>query len=75
MPRIVTETSTRLSLSSGDKLEVAGPLKDVEKVLENATRSGPGTLAWLTDVQSGVPVGVNPAHVVTVTARAAEGER
>lgn len=75
IPGIGTGTLTRLSLSTGDGLEVAGSLKDVEKLLQDAARSSPGTLAWLTDVQTGRPVGVNPAHVVTVTAGGAEAQR
>jgi hypothetical protein len=51
-------------------LEVAGALEDVEKLLQNAARSSPGTLAWLTDARHGTAVGVNPVHVVTVTAAA-----
>ena len=47
---------------------MAGSLQDVEKLLQNAARSSPGTIAWLTDARTGASVGVNPAHVVTVTA-------
>jgi hypothetical protein len=59
--------STRLLLSTGDQLEVAGALEDVEKPLQNAVRSSPGTLARLTDAVSGELICVNPAHVVTLT--------
>jgi hypothetical protein len=48
-------------------LEVAGTLEDVEKLLQNAVRSSPGTLARLQLAGSGEMVGVNPAQVVTVT--------
>jgi|1186.fasta_scaffold427403_4 hypothetical protein len=68
MPGIQSGSSTKLSLSTGDGLEVEGTLQDVEKLLQNASRSSPGTLAWLTLTLSGEAVGVNPAHVVTVTA-------
>ena len=54
-------------MSTRDTLEVAGSLQDVEKLLQNASRSSPGTLAWLTEAGSGTAVGVNPAQVVTVT--------
>jgi hypothetical protein len=43
---------------------VAGTIEDVEKPLMNASRSGPGTLAWLKDADSGESVCVNPIHVV-----------
>jgi hypothetical protein len=67
--------STKLLLSSGMGLEVAGSLGEVEKLLQDAVRSSPGTLAWFADARSGDRVGVNPAHVVTVTAVAGDAER
>ena len=57
---------TRLLLSTGDQLDVAGALEEVEKPLQNAARSSPGTLARLTDAVSGELVCVNPTHVVTL---------
>jgi hypothetical protein len=53
--------------STGDRLEVEGTIQDVEKPLQNAARSSPGTLAWLTEADSGASVCVNPTHVVTLT--------
>jgi hypothetical protein len=53
-------------LSSGGTLEVEGSLLDVEKPLQNAVRSGPGTFAWLKEANTGEAVAVNPAHVVTL---------
>jgi hypothetical protein len=64
---IAGEPSTKLLLSTGASLEVAGTLEDVEKLLQNAVRSSPGTLARLQLAGSGEMVGVNPAQVVTVT--------
>ena len=58
--------STLLLLATGEQLEVDGPMSDVEKALENAARSGAGTLASLTETATRKPVGVYPAHVVTV---------
>jgi hypothetical protein len=58
--------STLLLLVTGEQLEVEGGLDAVEKVLENAARSGAGTLAMLSETTSEQPVGVYPAHVVTV---------
>jgi hypothetical protein len=66
-PGIGTRPSTRLLLSTGDRLEVAGTVDDVQKPLENASRSSPGTLARLKDADSGESVCVNPTHVVTLT--------
>lgn len=64
MPPIGAHPSTRLLFSTGDRLEVRGSIQDVEKPLQNAARSSPGTLAWLEDADSGKPVYVNPVHVV-----------
>jgi hypothetical protein len=58
--------STLLLLVTGEQLDVDGPMSDVDKTLENAARSGAGTLALLTETASQKPVAVNPAHVVTV---------
>jgi hypothetical protein len=55
-----------LHLSTGATLEVEGSPVDVEKQLQNAVRSSPGTLAWVKDASTGEAVAVNPAHVVTL---------
>jgi hypothetical protein len=60
-------SSTKLLLSTGDCVEVSGTPEDVGKLLQDAVRSSPGTLAWLRDADGEAPVGVNPAQVVTVT--------
>lgn len=66
-PVIGTRPSTKLLLSTGDQLEVAGTIEDVEKPLQNASRSSPGTLAWLKDADSGESICVNPTHVVLLS--------
>ena len=58
--------STTISLATGESLEVGGSVEEVVKQLENATRSGAGTFAWLEDAASGERIGVRPAHVVVV---------
>jgi hypothetical protein len=60
--------TTLLVLTTGDKLEVAGEPEDVGRILQDAVRSSSGTLAWLDDADGNGVVGVNPAHVVMVTA-------
>jgi hypothetical protein len=57
--------STTISLATRENLEVGGSLDDVAKQLENATRSGAGAFAWLTDAASGERIAVRP-HVVLV---------
>ena len=59
-------SSTKLLLANGDHLEVDGEIEDVQKQLQNAARSSPGTLAMLKDTGTDGPVGVNPEHVLTI---------
>ena len=68
-PKIQTidaSTSTNLLLSTGEHLPVRGTLADVQKQLQDAVRSSPGSLALLTEATTGEEICVNPAHVVTV---------
>jgi hypothetical protein len=59
-------SSTKILLIGGDQVEVDGLIEDVERRLQDAARSSPGTLAWLNDAGTDERVGVNPAHVVTL---------
>jgi hypothetical protein len=58
--------STKLLLVTSEQLEVQEAIEHVEKRLQNAARSTPGTLAWLTDAGTEEQVGVNPNHVMTL---------
>ena len=58
--------TTRLLLSTGDQLEVEGSIDGVTKELENAARSGSGTLARLKVADTGEPLAINAAHVVAI---------
>ena len=58
--------TTKLLLSTGDQLEVEGSLPEVIKQLENAARSSAGTLAQLTQAETGELVAINAAQVVTI---------
>jgi hypothetical protein len=58
--------TTKLLLTTGDQLEVDGSLEEATKELENAARSSAGTLARLTDAETGEPVAINAALVVAV---------
>ena len=57
---------TRILLTTGEQLELDASVDEVVKELENAARSSAGTLARLTQSDSGEPVAVNAAHVVLV---------
>jgi hypothetical protein len=72
---IAARPSTMVLFSTGDRLEVAGAIEDVEKPLQDAARSSPGTLAWLKDAGTGESVCVNPAHVVALTRASQEPGR
>jgi hypothetical protein len=67
MRSIGPRPATKVLLSTGDSLDVEGTTQEVEKPLQNAARSSPGTLAWLKDADTGESVCVNPVHVVTLT--------
>jgi hypothetical protein len=58
--------STKLLLVTGDQLEIDATLDEVVKELENAARSSAGTLARLTQAETGEPVAVNATQVVAV---------
>ena len=58
--------TTKLLLATGEQLEVDAGFDEVIKALENAARSSAGTLARLTEAESGEPLAVNVGQVVTV---------
>ena len=66
MAGITTQDSTYLLLTTGEHLAVRGTLQDVQKRLQDAVRSSPGSLALLTEAATDEQIGVNPAHVVTI---------
>ena len=59
-------TTTKILLATGEQLEVDASLEEVVKELHNSARSSAGTLARLTQAESGEPVALNAAHVVLV---------
>ena len=58
--------TTTLLLATGDALDIAGSPEKVAKMLEDATRSSAGTLAWLESASDEERFGVNPAQVVWI---------
>jgi hypothetical protein len=60
------DETTTLLLATGETVEVKGPLDQIAKELENATRSSAGTLAWFDDAEAHERLGLNPSHVVLV---------
>jgi hypothetical protein len=57
-----------IKLVTGDAFTVEGTLDEVEKKLSDAARSAHSRLAWFTQHGAGDLVGVNPAHVASLTA-------
>jgi hypothetical protein len=62
----ISMATTKLLLATGDRLEVEASLDEVVKELENAARSSAGTLAQLTQAETGEPVAINAAQVVMI---------
>jgi hypothetical protein len=56
--------ATTLLLSTGDQRVVDGSLAEVVKELEDAARSSVGTLARLTQAETGEPIAISPTQVV-----------
>ena len=61
-------TATRLLLTTGESVAVEGAAEEVARLLEDASRSTTGTLAWLKDAEDGNAIGVSPSHVVMLRA-------
>jgi hypothetical protein len=57
---------TKLLLATGVEVEVDATLDEVVKELENAARSSAGTLARLTQAETGDPLALNATQVVAV---------
>lgn len=61
-----SDEATLLLLATGEAVEVNGALEEVAKQLENAARSGSGTLAWFNAFEADERLGINPGYVVSV---------
>jgi hypothetical protein len=58
--------STEITVVGGARFRVDGHAKDVEKRILSAARGSLMELVWLTDLEAGGPVGLNPDHIVAV---------
>jgi hypothetical protein len=61
---------TEITLVGGDRLRVSGDAKEVEKAILSAARGSLMELAWVTEAETGQPIGVNPDHVLLLRALA-----
>jgi hypothetical protein len=57
-----------MTMVNGERFSIHGEPIDVEKAIIAAARGSIMQLAWLEEAGSGRPLGVNPAHVVTLRA-------
>lgn len=55
---------TEITVLGGERFRVEGEAKDVERLILDAARGSIMQFAWVTDVQTGQPLGVNPECVV-----------
>lgn len=60
---------TEIIVLGGERYRVEGDPKDVERLILNAARGSIMELAWLTEAETGEPLGVNPECVVMLRAR------
>jgi hypothetical protein len=60
--------SAEIHVVNGDTFRLEVSVDEAEKRLSDAARSGQSRLAWFNDLASGAPVGVNPAHLVSLRA-------
>jgi hypothetical protein len=58
--------STEITVVGGARFLVEGGAKEVEKRILSAARGSLMELVWLTDLEAGGPVGLNPDHIVAV---------
>lgn len=60
--------ATEITLVGGAVLRIEGDAKQVEAVILSAARGSIMELAWLTELQSGQRIGINPDHVLILRA-------
>jgi hypothetical protein len=59
---------TEIVLVGGDHLRVHGDAKEIERLILSAARGSIMELAWVTEVQTGERLGINPDHVLLLRA-------
>jgi hypothetical protein len=56
--------TTELTLTGGERLRVEGQPQEVEAKILAAARGSIMELAWMSEVDSGEQIGINPDHVI-----------
>jgi hypothetical protein len=55
-----------MTMVNGERFAIGGEPSDVEKAIIAAARGSIMQIAWLEEAGGGGPLGVNPAHVVSL---------
>ena len=55
---------TEITVLGGERYRVVGDAKEVEQLILNAARGSIMELAWMTEVETGESLGINPECVV-----------
>jgi hypothetical protein len=59
---------TEITVLGGERYQVHGETKAVERLILDAARGSIMQFAWLSDAQTGEPLGINPECVVMLRA-------
>ena len=65
-------SATQLTMVTGERYELSGAPERVEQAILAAARGSLLEFAWLEEAASGRVVAINPAHVVSLRAVAAD---
>jgi hypothetical protein len=60
--------TTEITTSTGERYQVRGDAREVERLILDAARGSLMQFAWLTEANTGSELAVNPASVVTLRA-------
>lgn len=63
-----TANTTEVTVLGGDRYQVDGDPRDVEKTILDAARGSLMQLAWLVESETGASLGINPECVVMLRA-------
>jgi hypothetical protein len=58
--------TTEILVAGGERFRVQGRCEEVETKILDAARGSLMELVWLTEAESGQPVGLNPQHIVAL---------
>lgn len=64
----LTTSTTEITVVGGNRYQVQGDPKDVEKTILDAARGSLMQLAWLVESETGARLGINPDCVVMLRA-------